>query len=58
LDAPTAGNVVTVCQDIHTVYGQEDKNKLDYAEQGVIPGQCEGANDVANNNSNANNKQN
>jgi Tannase and feruloyl esterase len=50
----TAGtnNVVTVCQDIHTVYGQEDKNKLDYDEQGVTPGECEGANDVANNNSN------
>jgi hypothetical protein len=56
LDAypPTAGtnNVATICQGIHTMYGQEDKNKLDYAEQGVNPGACEGANDVANNNSN------
>jgi hypothetical protein len=62
LDAvpPTQGtnNVVTVCQDIHTIYGQEDKARLDYAEQGVIPGSCEGANDIAKNDSKAKNEAN
>lgn len=44
LDTPSAGTnrVATVCQDIHTVYGQEDSNELDYAEQGVKPAMCEG----------------
>jgi Tannase and feruloyl esterase len=52
LDAypPTAdtNNVATLCQGIHTVYGQEDKNKLDYDEQGVNPGECEGNNNTPN----------
>jgi Tannase and feruloyl esterase len=44
LDAypPTAGtnNVATICQNLHTIYGQETSNGLDYAEQGITPAQC------------------
>jgi hypothetical protein len=44
LDAypPNAGNnnVATVCTTLHTIYGQETSNGLDYAEQGVTAAQC------------------
>jgi len=55
LDAypPTAGTnyVATICLGVRTPDGQEDKNKLNYAEQGINPGACEGINDVPNDNS-------
>ena len=44
LDAypPTAGtnNVATICQNLHTIYGQETSNTVDYAEQGITAAQC------------------
>ena len=44
LDAypPNAGtnNVATICSDLHTVYGEETSNSVDYAEQGITAAQC------------------
>jgi Tannase and feruloyl esterase len=37
---PATNNVVTICEDLVTVYGREDSNELDYKDLGITPGQC------------------
>lgn len=37
---PATNNVVTICEDLVTVYGRENSNVLDYKEMGITPGQC------------------
>jgi Tannase and feruloyl esterase len=37
---PATNNVVTICEDLVTVYGREDSNELDYKDLDINPGQC------------------
>lgn len=37
---PATNNVATICQELVTVFGQEDSNNLDYRELGIAPEQC------------------